>query len=128
MTQLRAWGYAEAELRRHSPAWMNGQLRELANRRRIELADSAMMTSMAVAAAFDEDAHEALVNVTIEMLAVAGDEAAQDSSSDAWLLNPDAKTDIDAFHAAVGEAQGPDIEKRLSTMSIHRVKKEDPQP
>ena len=92
---MGTYGYSEAEVRAHSPAWVQAQLEMQARRRRLELADLAIVTTQATAAGLGsyETAGEDLTQL-VEQLRADVDE------STAWILNPDAKTDLEELRAS----------------------------
>ena len=93
---MRGYGFSAAEVRAHSPSWAQAQVDVLTHKRRLELADLAVVTAQAAAAGMGSyaSAGEDLQNLVEELRAEAGE------STDDWITNPNARTDMEAVRAS----------------------------
>lgn len=94
MTLMGAFGFSETEVRAHSPAWMNMQLEAIARKRKLALADEAIVIAQAAAAGMGsyEDAASDLKQLIEELRA--------EDESTPWIFDPNAQTDMDAVRAS----------------------------
>lgn len=97
---MRSIGFSEQEVRRHSPEWAQAQWDARDRRRRTELADQAAVIAQATAAGYGS--YEGAADDLRQMVEVLTADPEGDESL-AWLTDPNAKTDLNAFRQQVGE-------------------------
>ena len=93
MLLLGRHGYTEEVLRRRSLEWLQEAIDTIEKREAAELASSLAVMTLAAKSPYSAEANDSISDLYDELTGSA-------DITDAWLLNPNATTDLEALRAS----------------------------